>query len=135
MAVAEPSVTQPVARPDLSAHEHACRVSLVELVSELEELLGAKLVAYLAGVQETRAVREWAEGTREPRPPVPARLRLALQVALMLREHDSPAVVQAWFQGMNPLLDDRAPARVLREEELEQAGPEVLRAARLFVAG
>jgi hypothetical protein len=34
------------------------------LVKELRDLLGAKLVAYLGGVKETRAVRQWAEGTR-----------------------------------------------------------------------
>jgi len=128
------TVVQPIARPDLSAHEHACRVPLASLVAELRDLLGAKLVAYIAGVTETRAVREWADGTREPRSPIPDRLRLALQVAVMLREHDSPAVVQAWFQGMNPLLEDRAPARVLRDQPLAEVGPEVLNAARAFVA-
>ncbi len=34
------------------------------LVKELRELRGARLVAYLGGVRETRAVRHWADGTR-----------------------------------------------------------------------
>jgi len=42
-------------------------------------------------------------------------------------------VVQAWFQGMNPRLDD-APARLLREGDLDHAGPEILAAARAFAA-
>jgi hypothetical protein len=128
------TVAQPVARPDLAAHEHACRLPLASVVAELRDLLGSKLVAYISGVSETRAVREWAEGSREPRSPVPDRLRLALQIALLLREQDSAAVVQAWFQGMNPLLDDRAPARALREDDLAVAGPQVLSAARAFAA-
>ncbi len=33
------------------------------VVKELREELGAPLVAYLAGVKETRAVHEWADGT------------------------------------------------------------------------
>jgi hypothetical protein len=111
----------------------ASRRPLASVVAELRDLLGLKLVAYISGVKETRVVREWAEGSREPRSPVPDRLRLALQVALLLREHESVAVVQAWFQGMNPLLDDRAPARVLREDDLAVAGPQVLSAARAFV--
>lgn len=43
-------------------------------------------------------------------------------------------MVQAWFQGMNPLLDDIAPARVLREGELAEVGPSVLAAARVWAA-
>jgi len=48
---------------------------------------------------------------------------------------DAPSVVQSWFWGLNPELDDRTPAKLLREGELEEVGPEVLGAARAFVAG
>ena len=123
-----------VARPDFAAHDHAYRLSIDKVVGELRGILGAKLVAYIAGVSETRAVREWAEGEREPRPPVPERLRVALQIAEMLLERNSRGVAQAWFQGLNPRLDDRSPARLLREGDLEDVGPEVLAAARAFVA-
>jgi hypothetical protein len=36
---------------------------------------------------------------------------------------------------MNPRLDDRSPARLLREGNLDEVGPEVLRAARAFLVG
>jgi len=36
--------------------------------------------------------------------------------------------------GMNPELGDRSPTRLLREEPLEKCGPEVLAAARSFIA-
>jgi len=52
------------ARLDLAAHSAAIRLEPAVLVKELRELLGARLVAYLGGVRETRAVRQWAEGTR-----------------------------------------------------------------------
>lgn len=39
-----------------------------EIVEVLRQVLGTKLVAYIAGVSETRTVREWAEGSRRPRP-------------------------------------------------------------------
>lgn len=122
-------------RPDLVAYERATRADFRELVRDLSEILGAKLVAYLGQVGETRAVREWAEGKREAREPVPDRLRLAYRVARLISEHDGSAVTQAWFQGLNPQLDDRSPARLLREGALEEVGPEVVAAARAFVVG
>jgi hypothetical protein len=102
-------------------------------VSELRDLLGAKLVAYLGGVKETRAVRQWAEGTREVSGSEDLRrLRLAYQAAKLISARDTPAVVQAWFQGLNPVLEDRSPVRVLREGDLDEVGPRVLAAARQF---
>ena len=127
-------MTDSVSRPDLGAHDHAYRLSLEKVVDELRHVLGAKLVAYVAGVTETRAVREWADGIREPRSPVPEQLRVTLQVVEMLLTRESPAVVQAWFQGLNPQLEDRSPARLLREGDLNDVGPQVLAAARAFVA-
>jgi hypothetical protein len=53
------------ARPDL-AYVNAVRLSPAELTGELRDLLGAKLVAYLGGVKETRAVRQWVDGSRQP---------------------------------------------------------------------
>ncbi len=123
-----------VARPDFAAHDRAYRLPVAAVVAELRDVLGAKLVAYVADVRETRAVREWADGAREPRSPVPERLRVALQVVELLLAFEAPGVVQAWFQGLNPRLDDRSPARLLREGELDEVGPQVLAAARAFVA-
>ena len=125
----------PPPRPDLEAHEQVARLPFPAVVKELCDLLGPKLVAYMAGIRETRAVREWQGGTREARDPIPQRLRLALQVALLIARHDGAGVAQAWFQGLNPQLDDRSPARLLREGDLHEVGPEVLSAARAFTAG
>lgn len=120
--------------PGLPAYETAMRSSTAELVGALRELLGAKLVAYVGSVGETRAVRQWAEGQRQPAAPVERRLRLAFQVAGLLAERDDARVIQSWFQGMNPQLDDDSPARMLRDEDLDIAGPRVLAAARSFAA-
>jgi hypothetical protein len=123
------------ARPDFAAHTKAVRASFPEVVSELRELLGARLVAYLGSVRETRAVRQWAEGQREPSDEVRQRLRVALQVAIPLAAAESPAIAQAWFQGLNPQLNDLSPARMLRDGELEEVGPSVIAAARAFLIG
>ena len=122
------------ARGGLKAHQDSIRLSDDVLVRDLRDLLGAKLVAYIGSVKETRAVRLWADGERKPSADVMHRLRTAYHVAALLAERDSRAVVQAWFQGMNPQLDDVPPARLLREGQLDDAGPQVLAAARAFAA-
>ena len=120
--------------PGLRAYEISIRSDIAELVGQLREILGAQLVAYLGSVTETRAVRQWAEGTRKPPAEAIRRLRLAYQVAGLLIERDHPRVVQAWFQGMNPQLEDTAPARLIREGDPDDVGPRVLAAARAFGA-
>jgi hypothetical protein len=122
-------------RAGLRAHAQATRLTTPVLVKELRDLLGAKLVAYLGGVKETRAVRQWADGERGVQDPADEqRLRLAYQAATLIAERDSPAVVQVWFQGLNPQLEDRSPARLLREGDLDEVGPAILTAARAFAA-
>ncbi|MGC4934399.1 hypothetical protein ACLQ3C_12030 [Gordonia sp. DT30] len=122
-------------RPDLAAYNDAARMSQPELVAALRDLLGARLVAYLGRVKETRAVRQWAEGTRTiANPEDVERLRIAYRAARLIAARDTTAVAQAWFQGLNPVLDDRAPALLLRDGELADVGPMVLAAARQFAA-
>jgi hypothetical protein len=128
MAIAAP-------RPDLKAHAHAIRADFATVARELRELLDARLTAYLGSVKETRAVHEWAEDGRRPSELTQRRLRLALQVALMISAEDGPEITQAWFQGLNPELDDRSPARLIREGDLEEVGSPVVASARAFLVG
>jgi hypothetical protein len=128
MAVADP-------RPGFHAHTLAVRATFPEVAQAARELLGPRLVAYLGSVRETRAVHQWADGTRTPSDAVQQRLRVALQVASMLSEEESPRIAQAWMQGLNPQLDDRSPARLLREGDLQEVGPAVIGAARAFLVG
>jgi len=128
-------MTPTVARPDYEAHTRAIRLPLPEVVTELSRILGLKLTAYVGNVKETRAVSEWAAGSREPSAGVQRRLRLALQVADAIARVDGDEVARAWFQGLNPQLGDRSPARLLREGDLDEVGPEVVGAARAFLAG
>jgi hypothetical protein len=58
------------------------------------------------------------------------RLRQAYQGTQFLLEAEAPDTVRAWFMGMDPYLDDQAPALVLRDDPAA-----VLRAARAFRAG
>lgn len=123
------------ARPDSAAHQRAVRASFPEVVATLSTILGPKLCAYLGSVKETRAVHEWADGKREPSDATQQRLRLALRVALAIADVDGAEVTRAWFQGLNPQLDDRSPARLLREGDIDEVGPTVIAAERAFLVG
>ncbi len=109
-------------------------MSDADIVGRLRDVLGLALVAYLGEVKETRAVAQWAAGQRRPSAVVMTRLRTAYQAAALLGGVENAGVVQAWFVGMNPALEDMAPATVLREQDLDQAGPAVVTAARAFTA-
>ncbi len=121
-------------RPDLAAHRESLRLPMPEIVSQLVAIVGRKLTAYIGNVKDVRAVDRWMAGG-EIYGDAETRLRFAFQVARTLRERDTPAVVQAWMTGVNPELSDRVPLRLLREADLHTVAPEVLRAARAFLAG
>ncbi len=122
-------------RPGLVAYDESVRMEMRNVVKELRELLGGRLVDLIAGVKETRAIHEWAVGDRDIKSPeVADLLRFAYRVSRLITTRDKPEVAQAWFQGLNPTLGDRSPARYLREGDLDEVGQEVLAAARVFAA-
>lgn len=129
------NVSVSAAKPDLAAFNQVMRFDPQTLVKEVRELLGARLVAVIAQVSETRAVHQWAEGQRSIRDPrITSRLRVALQASQTVANAESRDVAQAWMQGLNPLLEDQSPAWLLREGDLDTDGPRVIAAARQFAA-
>lgn len=121
-------------RPDLLAYREATTLEFPKLIEELTKIIGKKLTAYIASVKDTRAIERWMAGS-ESYKGVEERLRLAYRLAKVISDHEGPRVVQAWLMGLNPELNDRAPIRLLREEDIELVGPEILGAARAFLAG
>ncbi|HEY5222338.1 MAG TPA: hypothetical protein VIJ18_04710 [Microbacteriaceae bacterium] len=119
-------------RPGLRAYEDSVRSTLPEVVVKIREILGVRLVAYIGNVKSTQPVAAWATGQRSPGERDADRLRLAFQIAGLLRERYSAITVQSWFKGMNPALGDGAPARILREGDPVEVGPDVLAAAKSF---
>ncbi|MCK8478105.1 hypothetical protein [Microbacterium aurugineum] len=117
----------------LAAFNDWIRQGVPQIVSDLRERLGAKLVAYIANVTETRAVRSWADGDRMPTANTERRLRLAFQVATLVDRSEGDGVAATWFQGMNPQLGDLSPARVLHEDRTDEGMARVLNAAKSFV--
>ncbi|MBI4236575.1 MAG: XRE family transcriptional regulator [Chloroflexi bacterium] len=112
-----------------AVHGLATRMAVSALVRSLQEMLGQRLVAVIAGVSDVKAVGKWARGERTPHPEAERRLRDAFQVVQLLLRAESAETIRAWLLGMNPDLDDQSPALVLAERPNE-----VLQAARAFVA-
>lgn len=114
---------------DQIAFEAMTRTSVAEIARYLQELFGQKLTALMVGVQNPKAVGQWARGEREPHPQAARRLRDAFHVAKLLMQVESAPTVQSWFMGMNPQLDDETPALLIASRPAD-----VLRAARAFAA-
>lgn len=112
-----------------AVHGLATRMEVAPLVRSLQDVLGQRLVAVIAGINDAKAVGKWARGERSPHPEAERRLRDAFHIAQLLLQNESAETVRAWFVGMNPHLGDQAPALALAEHPQE-----VLRAARAFVA-
>lgn len=114
------------------AHRQAVVTPMDDVASFLQDLLGRRLVAYVAGVKDGKTVSRWANGeVSSVRQESEERVRTAYEVAQLLVRFDSPRIVKAWFIGLNPQLDDVSPAETIREGRLKEAKA----AARAFVAG
>lgn len=61
------------------------------------------------------------------------RLRAAAHVTRLIAETFDARTAQAWMQGMDPMLEDRSPAWVLRHTTDEADRAAVLASARRFV--
>ena len=112
-----------------SVHGLASRMEAPALVRSLQDVLGQRLVAVIAQVSDAKAVGKWTRGQRTPHPDVDRRLRDAFYVVQLMLQCESAQTIRAWFLGMNPDLDDQAPALMLAEHPRE-----VLKAARTFLA-
>lgn len=119
---------------EAAIHAECVKLAFPDLVTALAGLIGKKLIAYIASIKTVRTVDKWMSGTEPYRGP-DTRLRTAYQAAKLISTRYQPQVIQSWFMGLNPDLEDRAAATLLRDGEIEVVGPAVLRAARAFVSG
>jgi hypothetical protein len=120
----------------VSAHDQvAATTDFPTLVASSRELLGSRLLAYVAGIADTSELDEWQSGDSRPTAETQQRIRIARRAASMIADMDGRAVAQAWFQGVNPLLNEDAPARVLREQRPDQIKDGLFEAVSAFLAG
>jgi hypothetical protein len=111
------------------AHRKSVKWSFDHMAEFLRDQLGLKLVGHMAKV-DPKTVAHWAQG-QTPRPEAEKRVRLAFQVFQLLQADDDAHTVRAWFIGINPQLDDQAPADAVRAGRLE----DVWVAAQAYIAG
>jgi hypothetical protein len=112
------------------AHRRSVKWDLDHVAAFLSEQLGQKLVGHLAKV-DPKTVGHWARAEQTPRTEAEKRLRMAFQVFQLLQAEDDAHTVRAWFIGINPQLDDQAPADAIRDGRLQ----DVWVAAQAYIAG
>ena len=80
------------------AHAQATRLPVASIATYLQDILGQRLTAVVAGVGDAKAVGKWARGERAPHPDAEARLRNAFQVAELLMQSvdDIIRIFPAW---------------------------------------
>jgi hypothetical protein len=110
------------------ALDQARRAGVAQMAATLQSLLGQKVTAAIVGVDDPTNVGGWARGEPLVETDVERRLRNTFRIAALLMQADTPDTVRAWFLGMNPLLEDRAPAELIADDPLR-----VLQAARAFM--
>jgi hypothetical protein len=90
-----------------------------QVVRELCDLLGSKLVASMAGVKDPGQVRKWARGELEPSQPAGQRLRFAYDILHEIEAAEGRRVAQAWAMSVNPRLDYGTPLKAIREDRFQ----------------
>lgn len=113
--------------------EKPAGAEISEIVGYLAEHLSPPVTAYLSGIEDPRLVMQWAAGEACPSDLAGQRLRLAYEAVKYVVDAYGPKAAQAWFVGMNPLLDDDSPARVLRQGRSLEDWRLVFPSAREFV--
>lgn len=114
---------------DQAAHEQTVRSTVPAMAAHLEGVFGRRLTAAMLGIADPKAVERYASGSQKPRADVERSLRSIYQITVLIGQVESDQAIRAWFLGMNPHLDDRAPASLVRAEP-----EQVMQTARLFVA-
>lgn len=115
--------------------EEATRLGIDAVAAYLQQQLGQKLTAYVAGVADAKMVGRWAAGKAQPRDEREMRLRDAFKATRMLVEAFGAQTAKAWWVGSNTRLDDRAPAAVVRHAQDPEELRFVVPAARAFAGG
>lgn len=114
----------------IASHRATASESTGAIIGYLVELLGRALTAHLASADRT-SIDRWQAGAAIRELDTEKKLRAAYQIATLLLPEENEHTVRAWFIGMNPQLNDEAPADAIREGRLNEA----LLAAKSFMLG
>lgn len=116
----------------VTLHRSTNRNDPHEIVRQLNDALGATLVAALSGVKNRKQPHDWARPDGpEPRIDAWNRVQFAHQIWTVLELEEGREVARRWFIGGNPLLEEATPVMAIRNDR----HAEVRRAAQAFIDG
>jgi hypothetical protein len=105
---------------------------IAEVARHLQDHLGQKMTAYLAGLKDPKVVGQWAAARATPRPLAEMRLRCSYEAVRLIGTAHGDETVRAWLFGSNRRLDDEAPAYVLRHAQGVDDLRQIVPVARAF---
>jgi hypothetical protein len=109
--------------------------SVPELARYLQDQLGQKTVAYVAGITDPKMVGRWAAGKHRPTEMSIFRLRSAFEIVRLLSSAYDADTAKAWLFGTNSRLGDAAPAYLIRHAESWEDLKDIAPTARAFAGG
>ena len=113
-----------------SAHRSSAEMSPSELASELQALMGQKMVAFAIGDRHPKTLGRYARGDREPDNETLARMVDLHMIVKILEKGMRRQAIKTWMLGANPHLRFKAPIEVFHDGHER----EVMRAAHRFVS-
>ena len=127
-----PALTAPAAE---QLEHDAAALTPGEIAAYLQEQLGQRMAAHLAGLTDTRQIGRYARGDApKPSDVTERRLREGYKIVRMIVEAYDARTARAWLFGTNTRLDDEAPIEVLGEATATSQFAAVVRAARQFAS-
>ena len=105
------------------------RLDIHDLVRELNENVGATVVAAMTGAGSRTLPYKWAKDV-EPQQRFVERLRLGYRVWRVVKDDEGVNIALAWLMGANPRLGETTPVSAIRDLRTQ----EVVGAAEAFVA-
>jgi len=108
----------------------AATLSVREIASYLQDTVGQRIAAAIAGLSDAKQIGRYAREGPDPRGMTDRRLRAGYKVVRMLVDAYDDKTARAWLFGTNTRLDDRAPVEVLGEAESTADFASVVQAAR-----
>lgn len=112
-----------------NAHRSATDLSPSELASELQVVLGQKLVAFALGDRHPKTIGRYARDDRQPDDQTLRRLIDLYTIVSILETGMRRQAVKSWMLGANPHLRSKAPIEVFHDGHTR----DVMRAAHRFV--
>ena len=117
----------------IDLHRKTVNADLQTMASTLVKVMGRALIAGIVGIRNPKTISRWANGdvTSVRDRYSEERLIATYQVVSLLQEDYGKDTIRAFMLGMNPVLNDEAPAIALRDGNFKGA----MNAARNFLAG